>query len=212
MTTIGLVSAGLLTFPQGLGLVFGANVGTTGTGWLVALIGVRVSLSTYALPLIFIGALTKLLGRRTHRCGGRVACGLCAGALRADDAAAGDGRPRRKPASVRFAFRSRRTGRRMARRIGRPFEAGRRRACDDGGHAVLDRLDRSHDLGLLRGRRRARAGRGADRRTEHRHGDEFGAGRDRRQHDGEAPRARLCAVQGDRGADRARRPFRSPRR
>jgi phosphate:Na+ symporter len=67
MTTIGLVSAGLLTFPQGLGLVFGANVGTTGTGWLVALIGVRVSLSSYALPLIFVGALTKLLG------GGRIA-------------------------------------------------------------------------------------------------------------------------------------------
>jgi phosphate:Na+ symporter len=63
MTTIGLVSAGLLTFPQGLGLVFGANVGTTGTGWLVALIGVRVSLSSYALPLIFVGALIKLLGR-----------------------------------------------------------------------------------------------------------------------------------------------------
>src|SRR5208282_2130794 len=41
MTTIGLVSAGLLTFSQGLGLVFGANIGTTGTGWLVALIGVR---------------------------------------------------------------------------------------------------------------------------------------------------------------------------
>ena len=67
MTTIGLVSAGLLTFPQGLGLVFGANIGTTGTGWLVALIGVRVSLSTYALPLIFLGALTKLLA------GGRIA-------------------------------------------------------------------------------------------------------------------------------------------
>jgi len=69
MTTIGLVSAGLLTFPQGLGLVFGANVGTTGTGWLIALIGVRVSLSTYALSLIFIGALTKLLA------GGRIAAG-----------------------------------------------------------------------------------------------------------------------------------------
>ena len=67
MTTIGLVSAGLLTFPQGLGLVFGANVGTTGTAWLVALIGVRVSLSTYALPLIFVGALTKVLA------GGRIA-------------------------------------------------------------------------------------------------------------------------------------------
>ena len=63
MTTIGLVSAGLLTFPQGLGLVFGANVGTTGTAWLIALIGVRVSLTAAALPMIFVGALTKLLGR-----------------------------------------------------------------------------------------------------------------------------------------------------
>jgi phosphate:Na+ symporter len=62
MTTIGLVSAGLLTFPQGLGLVFGANIGTTGTGWLVALIGVRVSLTAAALPMIFVGALVKLLG------------------------------------------------------------------------------------------------------------------------------------------------------
>src|SRR5215813_3475919 len=61
MTTIGLVSAGLLTLPQGLGLVFGANVGTTGTGWLVALIGVRVSLTAAALPMIFVGALIKLL-------------------------------------------------------------------------------------------------------------------------------------------------------
>src|SRR5262245_28118621 len=63
MTTIGLVSAGLLTFPQGLGLVFGANVGTTGTGWLVALIGVRVSLTAAALPMILVGALVRLLGR-----------------------------------------------------------------------------------------------------------------------------------------------------
>src|SRR5262245_4628235 len=66
MTTIGVVSAGLLTFPQGLGFVFGANVGTTGTGWLVALIGMRVALSTYALPMIFVGALAKLLA------GGRI--------------------------------------------------------------------------------------------------------------------------------------------
>jgi phosphate:Na+ symporter len=63
MTTIGLVSAGLLTFPEGLGLVFGANIGTTGTGWLVALVGVRVSLTAAALPMLFVGALIKLLGR-----------------------------------------------------------------------------------------------------------------------------------------------------
>src|SRR5262252_1212255 len=74
MTTIGLVSTGLLTFPQGLGLVFGANVGTTGTGWLVALIGVRVSLAAYALPMIFVGALARLLGRgRLAAAGGALA-------------------------------------------------------------------------------------------------------------------------------------------
>lgn len=42
--------------------MFGANIGTTGTGWLVALIGVRVSLTAAALPMIFVGALVKLLG------------------------------------------------------------------------------------------------------------------------------------------------------
>src|SRR5215510_13806439 len=74
MTTIGLVSAGLLTFPQGLGFVFGANVGTTGTGWLIALVGVRVSLTTAALPMIFAGALAKLLGRgRVSRAGAALA-------------------------------------------------------------------------------------------------------------------------------------------
>jgi phosphate:Na+ symporter len=67
MTTIGLVSAGLLTFPQGLSLVFGANIGTTGTGWLVAAFGVRISLTAWALPIVFVGALMKVIG------GGRLA-------------------------------------------------------------------------------------------------------------------------------------------
>jgi phosphate:Na+ symporter len=76
MTTIGLVSAGVLTFPQGLALVFGANVGTTGTGWLVALIGVRVSLTAAAIPMIFVGALIKLLGRGRVSAGGAALAGF----------------------------------------------------------------------------------------------------------------------------------------
>jgi phosphate:Na+ symporter len=76
MTTIGLVSAGLLTFAQGLALVFGANVGTTGTGWLIALIGVRVSLTAAALPMIFVGALIKLLGRDRLAAAGESLAGL----------------------------------------------------------------------------------------------------------------------------------------
>jgi phosphate:Na+ symporter len=52
-----------LTFPQGLSLVFGANIGTTGTGWLVAAFGVRISLTAAALPIVFVGALLKVVGR-----------------------------------------------------------------------------------------------------------------------------------------------------
>jgi phosphate:Na+ symporter len=77
-TTIGLVSAGLLTFPQGLGLVFGANVGKTGTSWLVALIGVRVSLTAAALPMIFIGAAPAVNARDRVGAGPKVAVG-CVG-------------------------------------------------------------------------------------------------------------------------------------
>jgi len=74
MTTIGLVSAGLLTFPQAIGVVFGANIGTTGTGWLVALLGVKVSLAPAAMPMLFAGALLRLMGRgRWGGAGGAIA-------------------------------------------------------------------------------------------------------------------------------------------
>jgi phosphate:Na+ symporter len=76
MTTIGLVSAGLLTFPQGLSLVFGANIGTTGTGWLVAMFGVRVSLTAVALPIVFVGALFKLIGRGRWSAAGSAIAGF----------------------------------------------------------------------------------------------------------------------------------------
>jgi phosphate:Na+ symporter len=76
MTTIGLVSAGLLSFPQGLSLVFGANIGTTGTGWLVALLGVRISLTAYALPIVFAGALLKLIGKGRWAASGAAVAGF----------------------------------------------------------------------------------------------------------------------------------------
>lgn len=63
MTTIGFVSAGLLTFPQAVGVIFGANLGTTSTGWLVSLLGFKVSVGAFALPLIFVGAVMRLFGR-----------------------------------------------------------------------------------------------------------------------------------------------------
>jgi phosphate:Na+ symporter len=62
VTLIGFVSAGLLTFPQAVGVVFGASLGTTGTGWIVSVLGLKVSLGLYALPLVGIGAILRLLG------------------------------------------------------------------------------------------------------------------------------------------------------
>lgn len=63
LATIGFVSAGILTFSQAVGVVIGANIGTTSIGWLVALIGVKLAITSFALPLIGFGALIKLLAR-----------------------------------------------------------------------------------------------------------------------------------------------------
>lgn len=49
--TVGLVSAGLLTLQQAIGIVMGANIGTTVTSFLIGF-----KLGDYALPMIFIGA------------------------------------------------------------------------------------------------------------------------------------------------------------
>lgn len=59
LMTIGFVSAGMLTFIQAAGVIFGANLGTTSTGWLVAIIGLKFSISNLALPIIGIGVLLK---------------------------------------------------------------------------------------------------------------------------------------------------------
>lgn len=61
ITVIGFVSAGLLTFPQAIGVVFGASLGTTGTGWIIAAFGLKISLGLYTLPLIAIGAFIHML-------------------------------------------------------------------------------------------------------------------------------------------------------
>lgn len=63
LTTIGFVSAGLLTLAQAIGVILGAAVGTTSTGWIVAFLGLKYSITAVALPLVGVGALLRLLGR-----------------------------------------------------------------------------------------------------------------------------------------------------
>lgn len=63
IAAVGFVGAGLLSFPQALGVIFGANVGTTITGWLVALVGFKLKLGSVVLPLILAGVLMHLFGK-----------------------------------------------------------------------------------------------------------------------------------------------------
>ena len=67
VATIGFVNAGLLNIYQALGVVYGANIGTTATGWLVALIGFNIKIESFAIPLIGIGMLLRLTGGETRR-------------------------------------------------------------------------------------------------------------------------------------------------
>jgi phosphate:Na+ symporter len=76
LTTIGFVSAGLLTFPQALGVVLGANLGTTSTAWIVSLLGLKLSVSTLALPLVGIGALARILARDRWAAAGTALAGF----------------------------------------------------------------------------------------------------------------------------------------
>ncbi|TVP80051.1 MAG: Na/Pi cotransporter family protein, partial [Puniceicoccaceae bacterium] len=62
LATIGFVSAGLIGFAQSIGIVFGASLGTTSTGWIVSTLGLKFSVGLLALPLICIGAFMRLLG------------------------------------------------------------------------------------------------------------------------------------------------------
>jgi len=76
ITVIGFVSAGLLTFPQAIGVVLGASLGTTGTGWIISLLGLKISIGYYSLPLVGVGAFMKLLGRGRIRSLGEALAGF----------------------------------------------------------------------------------------------------------------------------------------
>ncbi|WP_432472174.1 Na/Pi cotransporter family protein [Amphritea sp. HPY] len=69
IATIGFVNAGLLNLGQSIAVIYGCNIGTTMTGWLVATIGFNFRISIFALPMIGLGMLIRLVGgdrRQAH--------------------------------------------------------------------------------------------------------------------------------------------------
>jgi phosphate:Na+ symporter len=64
VATIGFVNAGLLALGPALWVMFGANVGTTMTGWIVALIGLKFKVEALAMPLVGLGAVLRLFSNK----------------------------------------------------------------------------------------------------------------------------------------------------
>ena len=58
---VGFVDAGLLSLRQAIGVIMGANIGTTVTGWIVALLGFKFSITSAALPAIAVGMAILLI-------------------------------------------------------------------------------------------------------------------------------------------------------
>jgi len=74
--TISFLSAGLITLASGIGIIFGANLGTTTGAWLVAAFGMKVKISAYAMPMIVFGVIFIFQSSRQLKGIGYVLTGL----------------------------------------------------------------------------------------------------------------------------------------
>ena len=74
--TISFISAGLVSLSGGLGLIFGANIGTTATAWLVAGFGLKINISALAMPMLVFGIVFSFQKRNSLKGMGNVLAGL----------------------------------------------------------------------------------------------------------------------------------------
>jgi phosphate:Na+ symporter len=58
LMVLAFVGAGVITLQNALGIIVGANLGTTFTGWIVTLLGFKFNIESFALPLIAIGGIS----------------------------------------------------------------------------------------------------------------------------------------------------------
>lgn len=74
--TISFISAGLITLVAGIGIIFGANIGTTTGAWLVAAFGLKVKISAYAMPMLVFGIVLSFQKSKKLKGIGAVLAGL----------------------------------------------------------------------------------------------------------------------------------------
>jgi len=76
LLSIAFLSAGLISLTAGIGIVFGANLGTTTGAWLIALVGLKVDLSQIAMPMLVLGVIFERNKSAGWRGGGQVLLGI----------------------------------------------------------------------------------------------------------------------------------------
>jgi len=74
--SISFISAGLISLVAGIGIIFGANIGTTTGAWLVAGFGLKVKISAYAMPMLAFGIILAFQKSKYLKGLGSVLAGL----------------------------------------------------------------------------------------------------------------------------------------
>ncbi|NOQ65260.1 MAG: Na/Pi cotransporter family protein [Methyloprofundus sp.] len=73
---ISFLSVGLLDLASGIGIIFGANLGTTASAWLIAGFGLKVKIANYAMPMLVFGVLLLLQKNKTFNAIGSILVGM----------------------------------------------------------------------------------------------------------------------------------------
>jgi len=73
---ISFLSAGLISLAAGIGIIFGANIGTTTGAWLIAGLGLKVKISAYAMPMLVFGIILAFQKSKSLKGIGYILAGL----------------------------------------------------------------------------------------------------------------------------------------
>ncbi len=67
LMTLSFVSASLMSLESGIAVIFGSNLGTTATAWIVATLGFKVKIELFALPMIGAGGLVLVMASKSKK-------------------------------------------------------------------------------------------------------------------------------------------------
>lgn len=74
---VSFVNAGLLTLAQSIGVIMGANIGTTVTAWIISALGFKVDIAAFALPLLTVGVVMLFMQKSKYKSLGEFIMGFC---------------------------------------------------------------------------------------------------------------------------------------